>query len=324
MQHNVCMRVLDATTGRVIQSHTGHNSATNSLMLGIGYYLSGEGVLNQGSSTLINYLPQYISLGTMGLHGQSQDENGLPTDIGNAPEGSTEEDQYQDYMQKRPGFGADGYSSVLNNGRSYFGLGLPVTTYDANKLYAVGAVVTYRGVTYQRNPIDPEVAVTGPFNPVFWTQTGSLVSEGYELVSPSSLRAKISYRSVVPEQYAEQDGTIDIVFSAMVSTRALAQFRDDTDYIFITEAGLWATPQWTDSGENGLLAGYRIVPPDQINWDMTVPENREILQKNILRVGLNQVVQVIWKIQLKCADPESDAEVEDRIYAELLQQQWGN
>ena len=51
-------------------------------------------------------------------------------------------------------------------------------------------------------------------------------------------------------------------------------------------------------GENGLLAAYRIAPPDSCNWDMSKYENREILKRNVLRVGTNQVVQVIWKVQI--------------------------
>ena len=54
----------------------------------------------------------------------------------------------------------------------------------------------------------------------------------------------------------------------------------------------------TLTGDNGLLAGYRICPPDQDNWDMSVPENRRILKENIIRVGINQIAQIIWKIQI--------------------------
>jgi hypothetical protein len=31
---------------------------------------------------------------------------------------------------------------------------------------------------------------------------------------------------------------------------------------------------------------------------MTIKENREKVQKSIIRIGVNQVAQVVWKIQL--------------------------
>lgn len=293
-EHNVTLRVVDAKTGRVIQAHTGHNSATNSLLLGVGYFLNGEGVLNQGDAMLRNYIPQYISLGTMGLCGQGQTSDGLPTDIG-GPASEDEETRYTRYMNQCPGFGADGYDSTSNNGRDYFGLGLPYTDYVSTLSYVIGDEVTYNGNLYQCTSVDP---VTGTFDPSKWQLKLDLNTVGFEAVSPTHLRAKISYRNVVPEGYAEKSNTIDVVFGALISTGALAQFRSNNDYIFITEAGLWSNPQWTDGGENGLLAGYRIIPPDDTNRDMSVEANRRILQHNILRVGVNQVVQVIWKIQL--------------------------
>ena len=86
---------------------------------------------------------------------------------------------------------------------------------------------------------------------------------------------------------------------ALISTGALAQFREpDKDYIFITEAGLWSSNAWIGTGDNGLLAGYRICPPDQENWDMSDPENRKILKQNIIRIGVNQIAQIVWKIQI--------------------------
>jgi hypothetical protein len=138
-----------------------------------------------------------------------------------------------------------------------------------------------------------------------------------ELISPKFQRVPISYRTIIPEVDAEMPNTVDIVFSAMLSTGALKQFRDYTtiddevvqnDYIFITEAGLWSSMEYktrVDSQTNqeipsgsGLLAAYRIAPPNEINWDMTKEENRKLLQQSILRVGYNEVVQVVWKIQL--------------------------
>lgn len=119
-----------------------------------------------------------------------------------------------------------------------------------------------------------------------------------ELISSKFVRTPITYRTILPEAQSELPETIDIVFSAMISTGALAQFRNGSDHVFITELGLWSNKQWSDSVENGLLAGYRIIPSSSENWDMTVPSNRDILKRSILRVGKNQVVQVIWKIQL--------------------------
>lgn len=120
-----------------------------------------------------------------------------------------------------------------------------------------------------------------------------------ELISDTFPRAQISYREIVPESESELENTIDVVYSALISTGALAQFRDsESDHIFITEAGLWARPDWVDGGDNGLLAGYRLLPPDEANWDISVEANRQIVRQNILRVGINQVVQVIWKIQI--------------------------
>lgn len=157
-----------------------------------------------------------------------------------------------------------------------------------------------------------------------------------ELISEGFPRVSISYRDIVPEVEAELPQTLDVVYSAMISTGALAQFREpDRDYIFITEAGLWADRTWTSGGDNGLLAGYRIVPPNDENWAMSAQSvsdqvaitylqsqgisdpteeqiesakpviaqnNRKILQQNILRVGINQVVQVIWKLQIGAMD----------------------
>lgn len=293
--HNVTFLVRDKTTGEIVSRHEGHNAATNSMLTGIGYYLAGEGILNQGWHMLRMFVPRYISLGTMGLLNQDEDENGLPSGIG-VNEGD-EETRFVEYMLQCPGFGADGYDAYENNDRAQFGLGRPfATTNDEGETVSI------------QIPVD------------------------CELISPTYPRALISYREVVPETEAELPETIDVVFSAMVSTGALAQFREPgKDYIFITEAGLWSEREWSDSGANGLLAGYRIAPTNQENWYMAadkVPdglakeylrkhgnssptdtqiaaikptiaqENRNLLKQNILRVGINQVVQIIWKVQL--------------------------
>lgn len=295
IEHNVTFKVLDATTDEVIQVHEGHNAATNSLLTGIGHYLMGDGVFNQAYDMLSRFVPKYISLGTMGLVSQECDESGLPIGLGGIDDNVNDSEYMFDaqtqricnYASQCPGYGADGYAANENEGRPYFGLG---PTFD-NKEY------------------------DGTIN--------------CELISDRFPRVPISFRDIVPEYEAEIPKTIDVIFSAMVSTGALAQFREpDKDYIFITEAGLWSNRAYSTGGDNGLLAGYRIVPPNQHNWnfgtfvkgtygkdgieitpdhyefdeDATIAEeqkqNQELLRQNILRVGVNQVVQVIWKIQL--------------------------
>ena len=63
VQYNVTFRVIDRSTGKVSQEVIGHNSATKSMMIGIGHYLLGDGVLNQGHEMLSQFVPRYISLG---------------------------------------------------------------------------------------------------------------------------------------------------------------------------------------------------------------------------------------------------------------------
>lgn len=319
IQHNVSIRVIDSISGRVVSEHTGHNAATNSLLTGIAHYLTGDGVLNQGYHMLSAYVPKYISLGTMGLLNQEQDENGLPSGIGqtdysgklyrdlsdadmktlghmkeekdsegithtvlvppdfDVDQHVTEDDQeclrFIDYITQCPGYGADGYDENLNNNRKSLGLG-PV----------YGSIIL--------NDKNESIVVTN----------------NCELISDSFPRSKISFRDIVPETESEFPKTLDVVFSAMVSTGALKQFRDtivDSEgntstrpYVFITETGLWSRPDWVDGGDNGLLAGYRIGPTNQENWDMHDPKNRDLLKRQIIKVGINQVVQVIWKIQI--------------------------
>lgn len=296
MKYNVSIRVIDEPTGKVVSEHMGHNASTNSLLTGVAHYLVGDGVLNQGE-ILSTWVPRYISLGTMGLLNQEEDEEGLPAGIGAVS--GTEEERLISYMKQNPGFGADGYDSRLNNNRAYFGLG-----------------------------------------PAFADRSDVSKTINCELVSTTYPRASISYREIVPELQAEYPQTIDVVLSALISTGALAQFREPgKDYIFITEAGLWSRSDWIDSGDNGLLAGYRIAPPDDSNWAMQASDvsdevvykylvdnniiatdgdpikdeheqavkdareaiaknNRKILKQNIIKIGPNQVAQIIWKIQL--------------------------
>lgn len=255
MKHNVSIRVIDEPTGKVVSEHVGHNAATNSMLTGIAHYLTGDGVLNQGE-ILSMWVPQYMSLGTMGLINQEEDEFGLPAGIGNAE--GTEEERFVDYMKQCPGYGADGYDSNSNNNREHLGLG-----------------------------------------PTFTDREDKSTTINCELITDYYPRVPITFREIVPETQSESPETIDIVFSAFVSTGALSQFREtNKNYLFITEVGLWSRPDWIDSGDNGLLAGYRIVPPDDDNWDMTIESNRQLLKENIIKVGPNQVAQIIWKIQL--------------------------
>lgn len=367
-EHNVSIRVLDSKSGKVISSHIGHNAATNSLLVGIAHYLTGDGVLNQGYHMLNYYIPKYISLGTMGLINQDEDENGLPAGIG-VSEGS-EEDRFVDYLLQVPGYGADGYDPNLNNNRDYFGLGPVFADRDTSKIVTetiqlgdinLDGVVNNADILMFADYLAGNVNLTdkqllaadvnqdGEINCSDLALITQCVSGeitlgtveyrpsiaptiNCELISDSFPRVQISYRDIVPETESEIPQTIDVIFSAMISTGALAQFREPgKDYIFITEAGLWSKKDWESGGDNGLLAGYRIAPPNKQNWAMTAesvsddyaitylkdqgidtptedqiqsikPEiaqnNRQILKQNIIRVGPNQVVQVIWKIQL--------------------------
>lgn len=305
LHYNVSFRVIDPITHSVVSEHIGHNNVTNTLLTGIGHYLKGDGVLNQGQYMLSDYLPKYISLGTMGLINQDEDEDGGPAGIGvvswlgktyadmpdedlavlgkqPSDEPITADDdeyiRYVDYMYQRPGFGADGYDVNLNNGRKYFGLG-PMYK-DRESEHTINC----------------------------------------ELISASAPRSTISFRDIVPELESEVPRTIDVVFSAMITVGSLAQFRDsDKDYIFITEAGLWSTPDWNDSGSNGLLAGYRISPTSSNQWDMSITENRKALRKCVLKVKKNQVVQVIWKMQLGSVDQFGGI---DALYPSKVKKYW--
>lgn len=268
-KHNVSIRVIDESSGRVVSEHTGHNASTNSLLTGIAHYLTGDGVLNQGE-ILSRWVPRYISLGTMGLFNQECDEYGLPAGIG-VVDLKDEQLNFESYMLQTPGFGADGYDVNLNNNRSYLGIG---PAFDKRP--------------DESKTVNCELVINTEYDRI----NLNVIKGGYP-------RSEITFRDIVPETQAEYPETIDVIFSAFVSTGALAKFREQgKDYIFITEAGLWSRPDWVDCGDNGLLAGYRIAPPDEANWDMGIQENRDILKRNIIRVGLNQVVQVVWKIQI--------------------------
>lgn len=288
LRHNVSLRVIDNISGRIVSEHIGHNNATNSMLTGMGHYLKGDGIWNQGVTMLSEYVPRYISLGTMGLISQDEDAEGCPAQLGvisylgktyaelSADELSTlhkepsdklvtaEDDEhlrFVDYMTQSPGYGADGYESSLNNNRQFFGLG---PTFDNRS-------------------------------------TAEVIN--CELISTNFPRTLITYSEIVPEREAESSKTIDVVFSAMISTGALSKFREPgKDYIFITEVGLWSSPDWNSSGANGMLAGYRIRPSNQLDWNMSRASGRSALKRSIIKVKTNQIVQVVWKIQLGSID----------------------
>ena len=452
VKQNVTIRIIDEPTGKVVQEHVGHNAATNSLLTGIAHYLMGDGVLNQGQDTLMLWVPQYISLGTMGLTSQNSETitvDGVnyivPSGLGytpEAPDSATAEEKelnarlrFSEYINQTPGFGADGYDTNSNNDREWFGLGYPYSlkpsklvqdfydsgsdtytlthtplTEDTDSIISVTVYPDHDGQSGVINQDTHDTSVVRSVLPVddysveyvegtgyvltitngsgytgriavIYT-TDSADAENCELISakldndgkivPLTFRSKITYRDMIPEIQSEVPNTLDVVFSAMVSVGALKDYRGDNDYIYITEAGLWSKPYYNDSGDNGMLAGYRIMPSDDeilpvanietftgdgttmefvlsktaididsvtvdgvpssdytldkdtnslvfistapadgstINvtytyeitdsWkDMTVEANRQKVQRSILRIGVNQVAQIIWKIQL--------------------------
>lgn len=515
IKHNVTIRVMDEATGKVIQEHEGHNAATNSMLTGIAHYLMGDGVLNQGVDMLSTWVPQYISVGTMGLTSQESetfvDKDGkvmiLPKAIGSTPcapanatgdeIGFNTQTRFEEYINQTPGFGADGYDANTNNNREWFGLGYPYTDRPSRKLLeyfngdgitadftlangveSLSSVVIFDKLvdgsansSAHSYTLPPKVYIVGKPTSESITTTAKLIPLTYkavainsvtadgvpidyshdpnsnyitlnvldegeftieidyiadnasdlavptcvsireanyipeqqtrvaityfttdvepdaancELITPITSRSKITYRNIIPEVQSEIPDTIDVVYSAFLSTGALAQFRGNNDYIFITEVGLWSKPTYNNSGDNGLLAGYRIMPTDdepaEINsratftgdgqqvvfhiddskaidvvsvtvdgtpntsysfdyktkeltfipitkssgeidddnhnvppagstiivvytitnsWkDMSEEANRRAVQKSIIRVGKNQVAQIIWKLQL--------------------------
>lgn len=425
VKQNVTIRIIDEPTGKVVQEHVGHNSATNSLLTGIAHYLMGDGVFNQGGDILSAWVPQYISLGTMGLVSQDADSDYLPIGLGStplAPSGANATEQelntvlrFTEYLNQTPGFGADGYSDNVNNDREWFGLGLPYSdkpakveqffgdagsnTYtlssqvlDESKSNIVSVIVYPDGVINQdmHNTSITRIGISASNYSLDSSGTRITITNGTsysgriaiqykvasdeavncELIKTSTLRSKITYRNIVPEVQAEIPNTLDVIYSAFISTGALKEFRGGSDYIYITEAGLWSRSYYDTSGDNGLLAGYRILPADdeiydvrleqsfvgdgvtttfeldkevseilsvtihgeqvtsydlvnnavvfseapqddapivvtyvttstEYTWkDMTKEENRQKVQQSILRIGKNQVAQVIWKLQL--------------------------
>lgn len=339
VEQNVIIRVIDKC-GKLIQERSGHNAATNTLIEGVGHYLAGEGILNQGYDMLSEFVPKYISLGTMGLRNQDRFDSGLPKFLIGSEYVGNDAIDFKNYLNQLPGFGADGYSRSYNNDRSYFGLGPAYTSFSVNKSYYKGDIVTYQGVAYVANEdmiVNPEIGIYGQWSENQWSIADKQPT-CFELISPTFPRQEISFRDIVPEYESESPKTIDVIFSAMISSGALSDFRDsDKDYLFITEAGLWSTKDYleADSGVNGLLAGYRLTPSDKMNWlvdpedvpdewavdrlhdrgiDNPTPaqiaaekvviarENRDIVRQNVLCVEKDQVVQVIWKIQIGNVD----------------------
>jgi len=425
VKQNVTIRIIDEPTGKVVQEHVGHNSATNSLLTGIAHYLMGDGVFNQGGDILSAWVPQYISLGTMGLVSQDADEDYLPIGIGTtplAPSGATATEQelntvlrYTEYVNQTPGFGADGYSDNINNDREWFGLGLPYSDKPAkveqyfgdagSDTYTLSSPVLDKAasnivsiIVYPDGVINQDmhdtsinrVGISASNYSLDASGTKVTITDGTsysgriaiqykvesseavncELIKTSTLRSKITYRNIIPEVQAEIPNTLDVIYSAFISTGALKEYRGDNDYVYITEAGLWSRSYYDTSGDNGLLAGYRILPTDdeiydvrleqsfvgdgvtttfeldedvneilsvtvsgeqviaydlidnnivfseapeasapivvtytttstEYTWkDMTKEENRQKVQQSILRIGKNQVAQVIWKLQL--------------------------
>lgn len=445
LKQNVTIRVIDEATNKVVCEHVGHNAATNSMLTGIAHYLLGDGTLNQGSDMLTSWVPQYISLGTMGLTNQESEtyideeldmEVTVPSGIGTtlpAPDNATTEEKtlneelrFTEYLNQCPGFGADGYDENTNNDRKYFGLGLPYDdrpslkkqdfftfTSESGRSFRLSTIpasdimeitIYPDGVVNQdthNTSINREVLPSDQYSISGDTVTindGWSITEGSriaiiyeisgdeaavcELIDSTSLRSKITYRGMVPEVQSELPGTLDIIYSTFVSLGQLAKYRGDKDYIYITEAGLWSKPSYTGGGDNGLLAGYRIMPSDdevhtlgvedyfqystdvveykldmpaiQIDsislnnivvpesnyvlttkvdettgattywvtfttslenagtliviyrtgdtsgtWkDMSISDNRRLVQKSIIRIGAGQVAQIIWKIQL--------------------------
>ena len=512
VKQNVTIRIIDEPTGEVVQEHVGHNAATHSMLTGIAHYLMGDGVLNQGSDILSMWVPQYISLGTMGLTSQDSEtitidgeDYIVPAGLGStppAPESATPEEKelndilrFEEYINETPGFGADGYDFNTNNNRKWFGLGLPYpirpakvvqdfydggtttftlsnpvlktaksekflgngvdtaftfTTGDAIEIisvYVSGLITTTYQLDINNNQIvfdtapdnhadilvnyydskmniesitvypdgvvnedsrdtsivridipsnsfsltsinvieildtTPPLAPSGSRVAIIYSVDSKdatnceLIKSSYNssnVIVPLTRRSDITYRNMVPEYESQLPSTLDIVFSAFVSVGALAEFRGDNDYLYITEAGLWSKNVYDGSQDNGLLAGYRITPIDnedlvsqatfvgngvskefefkdivvsiesvfiddtlvdkeayyldivhnsivfseapdansdivvfyrdsnnQAPWkDMSKEENRHKVQQSILRIGENQVAQVVWKLQL--------------------------
>lgn len=333
VKQNVTIRVIDEPTGKVVQEHIGHNAATNSLLTGIAHYLMGDGVLNQGSDTLSMWVPQYISLGTMGLTSQESETITVgdqkfivPAGIGYtpvAPEEATDEEKelnaqlrFTEYINQAPGFGADGYDNNSNNNREWFGLGYPYTlkpdalkqnfyTWDGSEqefelsdtpitvisatLYTGGVVnqdirdtqverrvlstiaysVSGNHIHFNEYP-DTTIPADSRLAVIYTCESADAANceliqaklDSQNNIVPLTLRSKITYRDLIPEIQSEVPNTLDVIYSAMVSTGALKDYRGEDNYVYITEAGLWSKSAFSDSGDNGLLAGYRIMPSD--------------------------------------------------------------
>jgi hypothetical protein len=67
----------------------------------------------------------------------------------------------------------------------------------------------------------------------------------------------------------------------------------DTDYTFDSHEN--SIVFWVAPDENADIS----VVYKTVSWkDMSDPEHRQKVQQSIIRIGVNQVAQIIWKIQL--------------------------
>lgn len=260
---NVLLSVIDSRSGNVLRTHAGHNAATNTFI-----YSCAQRFISDNTE----WAPRYISLGTMGLLNQQQTDNHTPSGIGTYLDTSDTDvvARYKHYIDQRPGYGADGYNSSMNNDRQYIGLGPSYTGSAINCELVADVSSATLNFVHKRSPI-------------------------------------ISVR-VVPEYESSSSESVDVYLTAMISDSALKTMMGDLDYIFITECGLWSTDKVvsasgdyapSDSFTNGLLAAYRIMPPGITSSDMDNAESRTLLENEILRVEQGQIVQVVWKITFR-------------------------
>ena len=262
-ESNVLLSVIDSTSGNVLRTHVGHNAATNTFI-----YSCAQRFISDNTE----WAPRYISLGTMGLLNQQETDNHTPSGIGTYLDTSDTDivTRYKHYIEQRPGYGADGYNSSMNNNRQYIGLGPSYTGSAINCELVADVSSATLNFVHQRSPI-------------------------------------VSVR-LVPEYESSASESVDVYLTAMISDSALKNMMGDLDYIFITECGLWSSDKVvsasgdfvpSDSFTNGLLAAYRIMPPGITPSDMNNADSRTMLENEILRVEQGQIVQVVWKVTFK-------------------------
>jgi len=199
------------------------------------------------------------------------------------------------YFNQPPGFDADIRAEVIradldNNRRPKSGLGVPfqriredyiggLTSSSASEHLNIcpicGNVICYCVCSHHGS----EMEVLSP-NPL----ECELISDEHGRSSISAKRAFYPLSRVDGMNTAESLRSVDVVYTALISLGALASFRGNRDYIFITECGLWGT-RWTgerysntvdDASLRGkfkvpadMLAGYRIYPPGWTPQDLT-------------------------------------------------------